>query len=304
MCLLIKQPAGITFPKRDIRDFVDHNADGFGFMYGDGTHLHLVKMAGNLNQIYQTYQKQVAGREAVLHFRMATHGPKTPENAHPFRVTDSIGMAHNGVLSIGNPVNPHKTDTEHLVDFFIRPVARENPDLLFRQDWCAMLGSLIGSSNRLAFAHQDGRISLVNEESGVTHRTAWLSNTYAWSAPRSAGMGRQERHRYAGWEQGWDGEEDDDIGDPYLPSDSPFEADDEILEWLADFGNRYALSGALALAAMVQQYPARAGAILHVFHKYQSSRDATTFVREHLASAVDLIESLVLEMDCAPRRVR
>ena len=183
MCLLIHQPKGVTFSRQELRDFYQHNPDGFGVAFGDGQTLHVLRLVGSEKEIIEAYQRQAAGRECVIHFRMATHGAKNVDNAHPYAVTDDIVMAHNGVLSCGNPAQPSMSDTWHLIQYVIRPIAEISPDLLFCPTWGQMFGNLIGSSNKLAFIHRDGRVALVNKASGTTHKNAWLSNNYAWSSP-------------------------------------------------------------------------------------------------------------------------
>lgn len=184
MCLLISQPKGVTFSRNEILDFVSYNPDGFGISYGDGDALHLVRMVGSASEIWDTYRAIAGGKRCVLHFRMTTHGATDADNAHPYPITEDIAVAHNGVLTCGNPIDPCRSDTWHFIQYFLAPIARTNPELLFTPDWGEMCGRLIGASNKLAFIHRDGRIALVNEPSGVTYKGAWMSNTYAWSVPR------------------------------------------------------------------------------------------------------------------------
>jgi hypothetical protein len=186
MCLLIHQPKGVTFTRAEIADFVSHNADGFGIARGDGKRLHLLRLVGSLSEIQDAYTRHAAGRACILHFRMTTHGATNADNAHPYPITRDIAVAHNGMLSIGNPHDKAMSDTWHLVEFFLRPIARTNPDLLFDPTWGAMMGNLIGTGNKLAIAHRDGRVAIINKQVGVMHKGAWMSNTYAWSAPRPA----------------------------------------------------------------------------------------------------------------------
>lgn len=193
MCLLIHQPKGVTFSRQEIRDFYQHNPDGFGVAFGERGSLRLLRLVGSESEVLAAYDRFASGRECVIHFRMATHGKTDLDNAHPYPVTPEIVMAHNGVLSCGNPTQPHMSDTWHLIEYFIRPIAERNPDLLFCPAWGEMLGRMIGPSNKLAFIHKDGRIALVNKSAGVTHKRAWLSNTYAWSAPNKYAPS------YGGW---------------------------------------------------------------------------------------------------------
>lgn len=184
MCLLIHQPRGVTFSRADIADFAQRNPDGFGVAYGDGQRLHLLRLVGSLSEMQDAYTRHAAGRECVIHFRMTTHGATNADNAHPYPITPDIAVAHNGVLAIGNPHDKSMSDTWHLVEFFLRPIAETDPDLLFNPVWGDMLGRLIGTGNKLAIAHRDGRVAIINKAAGTTHKGAWLSNTYAWSAPR------------------------------------------------------------------------------------------------------------------------
>lgn len=184
MCLLIHQPKGVTFSRADIADFAKRNPDGFGIAYGDGRRLHLIRLVGSLSEIQDTYTRHAAGRECIIHFRMTTHGDTNTDNAHPYRITPDIAVAHNGMLAIGNPHNKRMSDTWHLVEFFLRPIAESDPNLLFNPVWGEMMGRMIGSGNKLAIAHRDGRVAVINKDAGTTYKRAWLSNTYAWSAPR------------------------------------------------------------------------------------------------------------------------
>lgn len=182
MCLLIEQPKGLTFSRAALLDFLHHNPDGFGAMWGDGQTLHIVKALADADAL-AIYLDRAAGRHAVLHYRMATHGPVTLDNAHPYLLTPRIAVAHNGVLSCGNDLAPDRSDSWVFADRILRPIAQQTPDVLFTDEFAAMLGKMIGSGNRLAFAHADGRVQLVNASAGVVYKGAWFSNLYAWTPP-------------------------------------------------------------------------------------------------------------------------
>ena len=236
MCLLIHQPKGVTFSTAELKDFIAYNPDGFGLAYGDRQQLHSVRMVGTEAEIVSTYRQIAAGRVCILHFRMKTHGATNADNAHPFPVTPDIVMAHNGILSIGNPAAPQMSDTWHLVEYFIRPIAEHSPELLFCPTWGKMLGEMIGNGNKLAFAHRDGRIAVINREEGVTHKGAWLSNTYAWSSPD------QYRWTYsrktpsrAALVAGWDEDVDDTAAVPEYIAE---EILDEALQAYTDYAEQ------------------------------------------------------------------
>lgn len=306
MCLLIHQPKGLTFSKHELRDFLSYNEDGFGIMYGDGRRLRVHKALGTPDELIKMYYRHGAGREAILHFRMKTHGPVSHENVHPFLVTPSIGMAHNGILGIGNPFDTKKTDTWHLIEYFIRPIARRNPDLLFNPIWCEMLGDLIGSGNKLAFCHADGRTSLVNESHGVKHKGAWMSNTYAWSAPKSLksqgyGYGGYSRHSLWG---------DEDIEFPksgssgtststtHVESRSSADTSEpatEVAEWFDQVCAAYRTSGTTGILQWVDKYPARAEGLIHDFYEY-TKEEVHALVEDYPQAAVETLEGIIHAM--------
>lgn len=182
MCLIITQPAGLTLSHAHIRDIAARNGDGFGIMRAHRGALHVWRTVGDVADIIELYTQHAAGRACVLHWRMATHGAVSLDNAHPFKLTRDIAVVHNGMLDVGTPTRG-LSDTWHMAHHVLAPIARDNPDALFSGEMNAVLAGLIGSGNKLVFQHADGRTAIVNRAAGVEHRGAWYSNTYAWDAP-------------------------------------------------------------------------------------------------------------------------
>lgn len=185
MCLILDQRAGYSLPRRQLRTIIHRNADGFGAMWGDGRRLHLVRMVGTPDELADAYAPH-AGKRRVLHWRLGTHGDNGAGNAHPFPLTDDVAVMHNGMLSCGTP-EAGRSDTAHLADYILRPIAERDPNRLFCPAFAQVLAGLIGSGNKLAMAHADGRVALVGRSRGVDYAGCWWSNTYAWDAPASAG---------------------------------------------------------------------------------------------------------------------
>ena len=182
MCLIITQPNGMTLSRAHLLDIYARNGDGFGIMRAVGGVLHTWRTVGDASDMLALYYAHAAGRECVLHWRMATHGAVDVDNAHPFTLTRDVAFVHNGVLDVGTPTRG-KSDTWHMARHVLAPMARDNADALFAADTVHALGGLIGSSNKFVFMHADGRVAIVNRASGVEYRNCWYSNTYAWSAP-------------------------------------------------------------------------------------------------------------------------
>lgn len=182
MCILINHPANTNFSSDLLIDFFDYNSDGFGAMYAEEGKLVIIKTLGTPAEIEALYATELAHRDCVIHYRMKTHGDIDLDNCHPYRVTDDVWLAHNGILSMGNPVYKHKSDTWHFIEYVLRPILEANPNALFDDDFQEYLESMIGSSNKFALMHSSGKTIIINERAGVMHEGAWLSNTYAWSA--------------------------------------------------------------------------------------------------------------------------
>ena len=204
MCLLIAQPKGVTFSKHDLKDFLSYNADGFGAAYSKNGALEIVRVVENPKLAISTYYDLLAGRPAMLHFRMATHGTTGVENCHPFLLTPEIAMAHNGILDIDASPDSGWSDTRLFAHHVLRPMALADRDALFTAEIAELLAGMIGPSNRLMFFRADGRTNIVNAKAGVMVKRAWLSNTYAWSSPEQTEYARFARYKKdaAGWDDG------------------------------------------------------------------------------------------------------
>jgi hypothetical protein len=205
MCILVHQPAGTTISEAMLHDFYTLNPDGFGAMFAVDNKIEIVKTLAKEDEIIKIYNDIVAGKEAVIHFRMKTHGDIDLDNCHPYRVTDDIWLAHNGILSEGNPIDKKKSDTWHYIEYVLRPTLTAQPELFDNPDFIDYLGTMIGDSNKFGLLRNDGKVQLVNRESGVDHAGLWLSNTYAWSPEKH---GFYQNKSYKGYSYGrWDDEE-------------------------------------------------------------------------------------------------
>ena len=204
MCILIHHPANVSFSDELLNDFYAHNSDGFGAMYSEGGKLVIVKTLGKPQEINALYKDALKGRECIIHYRMKTHGDIDMENCHPYKVTDDIWMAHNGILAMGNPVDKTKSDTWHFIKYILRPALEANPMLIFDVDYQQYLEEMIGGSNKFAFMHSNGESVVLNYDAGVEHEGAWLSNTYAWSAHKHGHGARYRGGNVNKYYTGWD----------------------------------------------------------------------------------------------------
>lgn len=184
MCLIINKPANVKFTRDELRNFWMRNSDGAGIMWYDGDGVNVEKItAPTFQQWVDFYNAHAANRACVIHLRMRTHGDINEENTHPYYVGRGYFLMHNGVLSTGNAADTTKSDTWHFIRDSLRPAMRKAPRCLENPTFTKKLGSIIGGSNRLAILGPSGKVVLVNKHSGIMHKGAWFSNTYAWDAP-------------------------------------------------------------------------------------------------------------------------
>jgi len=217
MCLLVQQTAASNFSDEFLADVYTKNQDGLGVMYAEGGKLHVFKaLPANSQDFIDFYRKHAEGKDCVWHARMQTHGDIDFDNCHPYKVTDDVWLAHNGILSTGNNADKSKSDTWHFIHNFIRPALIGNPELLTDENWQKFVGEIIGRSNKFALVRADGAVVVINAQAGVNYENAWLSNTYAWSYYKFSG------HRSGGYTNMYSGYggyrsrfEDEDYEDYY-----------------------------------------------------------------------------------------
>ena len=201
MCLLIHHTTTTQFDIEHLRDFYSHNSDGFGAMVKQPDGVKVIKTVGNLDEIHELYSNEIKGHEAVIHFRMKTHGEIDLFNCHPYQVTENLWVAHNGILSTGNAADVAKSDTWHYIQNYLKPLLAKDPSLIHEPAFQRLIESHIGYTNKFGFMDGDGKVILINRQAGVEHFDAWLSNTYAWS-PSKWNYYRYQSNQYTGYAYG------------------------------------------------------------------------------------------------------
>jgi hypothetical protein len=316
MCLIIHQPRGHTVPRARFFDIADRNADGFGFMFANRGELVTWRTVDGPEVAYAEYLRRVAGREAVLHWRMTTHGATNEENAHPFCLGASgVALVHNGMLDIGTP-HRGMSDTWHLANL-LTPVALAGR--IMDPDMVEMLRGLIGSGNKVALMDHTGAVVIAGRDRGVEHKGVWYSNTYGWDAPSSLlvkqyGTTKYWRGKYAaGWGDGSDDEGMLSGGDvtkalpasggtstvtavPTTDSVTPTDSDGLLFGELRDDVTRYGAAGALDWALA---HPSSAARVLALAYDigYNDAEDLVYSSPDVVAeSLVEIVEQDDLEV--------
>ena len=126
MCIVVVSPKGQQFPDvTKIQNCVDSNPDGFAMSWNEDGEVKSYKTMGH-KAIVAYYKKFIKTHDPmdtglVFHARIATHGSKNIKNCHCW-VSDGLGFAHNGILSIAN--RGDMTDSETFFQDIFLPVYR------------------------------------------------------------------------------------------------------------------------------------------------------------------------------------
>ena len=150
------------------------NPDGFGCAF-------ICKKSGKIkywrtldeNKAYAGYCKAFDRSEGpmILHWRFATHGEGI-KNVHPFKVSDDIAMAHNGVLDTFL-YDEEMSDTANFANHILSHMPSRFIEFEHYQDFLEMA---CGSSNKLIFLQRDGFYHITNENQGHWQGGNWFSN--------------------------------------------------------------------------------------------------------------------------------
>jgi hypothetical protein len=188
MCLIIHKPKGVQVHLDLLHSASEYNPHGYGLMALTGPQkISILRHpCTNFDELRRAYL-QVAKYECVIHLRLRTRGNITRMNTHPFRVTESIYMAHNGTLNIHCRL-PGRSDSWHVVNDYLTPLLHHTPKILHDKAFQQHLAAKIGSNNRMVFMDaQQRKTIIINQQLGVEYQGLWLSNT-KWFDAASFGL--------------------------------------------------------------------------------------------------------------------
>lgn len=175
MCLAIYKPATTKPDWTAYKNGFEDNPDGWGFaVVSDGELLDATGI-GDFEEFRRNFEP-FADKQAIIHFRWATHGNKTVENCHPF-VHGDLALIHNGIVNISTKDDETRSDTYHFMDKVIVPMYERDRDF-FLQSEMKYTMELAHSGSKFVLLRSDGEYVIWNEEDGVTEKDGhWYSNT-------------------------------------------------------------------------------------------------------------------------------
>jgi predicted glutamine amidotransferase len=174
MCLAIYKPAETSADWYAYRNGFEANDDSWGFAaVVDGSIVTRCGI-GDFNEFREAFEPY-ADRQAIIHFRWATHGKTDTDNCHPFMVSDTLAVIHNGIISIKCEVNTDRSDTWHFNELVLKPMHTRDPDFFLRND-VMYSQQLAHTGSKFVFLRADGDCEIWNEEAG-----AWASDGHWYS---------------------------------------------------------------------------------------------------------------------------
>jgi glutamine amidotransferase len=175
MCLAIYKPADTAPDWTAYKNGFEDNPDGWGFAVVDNGELLDATGIGNFEE-FRTNFEPFAHKQAIIHFRWATHGSKTVDNCHPF-VHGDLAMIHNGIVNICTKSDESRSDTYHFMDKVIIPMYERDRDFFLQSDVKYTM-ELAHSGSKFVLLRADGQYAIWNEDDGVKEKDGhWYSNT-------------------------------------------------------------------------------------------------------------------------------
>ena len=203
MCVIsIKTAEQRKWTRAELGEMMAHNPDGSGFMYFDrkAKSVKIEKGFFSVDKAFNYLRRLPDDAPIVFHARIATHGAKCQGLCHPFplyavnsdkylapddmvksRLSCSVGLAHNGVLSLYPESD--LSDTATFALFVNRHFSIEQLPYL----WEVLQGSNIINGSRLVTLDSNGEIKKLGQwqesdgffYSNLFFRRQWWKRTEA-----------------------------------------------------------------------------------------------------------------------------
>lgn len=167
MCIIVHIPTNQPPPSETIlKGCYQKNPDYCGFMWAENEKVS-VRRFRKFEEFYRTFleeHRRVGGESPMtIHFRLASAGSVSMDNAHPFKVSDQLAFVHNGTINKAEMdkeyPNVHMSDTHKLNKFIMKhlpPDFQDHPELM------ALLASFT-SPSRLLIMRGDKKVSIIGD---------------------------------------------------------------------------------------------------------------------------------------------
>lgn len=170
MCIAILNISS-QLTEETLKNSWNNNEQGAGLLWNEAGQLQTFKTY-KFKELLKKYNKlrsnPIIGK-IVLHFRIATSGYEKYTNLHPFKVNDSLGFVHNGVISgLG--------DNRYSDTYYFNELLKSLPNNFIRcHSTLELIAGYIGSS-KLIFLDSEDNHTIINEAKGNWIDDNWFSN--------------------------------------------------------------------------------------------------------------------------------
>ena len=223
MCLIVVgNKDKVSKQKTILENALRINSNGFGLMYFKNDDVLSKKtLSKNFVDVENLIKSVVedCSDKLALHFRFATQGVVDKINTHPITVLSkdnngrSIKLMHNSPMLPTALIDKDRSDTHQFVKYYLRPVLKSNPDLLYNQKWLEQLNADCDSA-RMVFA--DGKTNsfiYVNKKLWEKKDKIFYSNdncfsSSSWMSNISSGFGQSSNYYNNSWDYADQEEED------------------------------------------------------------------------------------------------
>ena len=166
MCTFFVKSPKQTINKEHFVTIIENNPQGFGFVYTTGTKLVIVKSATpNAESMWKKFcdaESKYPKSHFIGHGRIATGSNINSDNTHPFLVSKSLAMVHNGILR-QFPSTAQKSDTVQYIEQVLRKLPK---NFTSNRAILDMIGRDITGS-KFAFLSVDNKVTIINRHQCV-----------------------------------------------------------------------------------------------------------------------------------------
>ena len=174
MCIAILKPANKSVKKKNLKESFLNNKDGAGYLYSRDGILNIYKGFFTFNDFWKSYTENVINNGnpiTAIHFRITTHGLVNRTNCHPFRISQNLGVIHNGIIS---EVDDHAKKSDTWV--FNETILKTLPEgFIYNPSIMKLIEGFIDNS-KLVFLDHNGDYAIANERKGHWNKDVWYSN--------------------------------------------------------------------------------------------------------------------------------
>lgn len=172
MCVAIFCSKGSTVTAADLALAHASNDDGCGFAVRSRGKVHIEKGLWTFAEFWERFAPHL-GKEAAVHFRLASAGTISTANCHPFAVGTGA-LIHNGHLE-GYGTKTH-SDTAQWCETVFKPLLAKYPHALRDPLLRRLVENSLGRS-KMVYLPAQGEATILNETQGVWEGGVWYSQT-------------------------------------------------------------------------------------------------------------------------------